>query len=331
MKHLNRRRAITLAIALCAVPFAHAQQKAEQKADDFPNRPVRLIVPFAPGGATDVIARTVAQKLSEKWGQSVIVDNRAGANGNIGAVQAARSPADGYTLLMATSSHAINTSLYRKLDYSLSKDFAALSNLASVPLILVAHPDVPASSAKQLAAYAASQPGKLNFGSGGVGTAAHLAGELFNTASGAGMVHVAYKGGTLAMNDLLGGQIQVMFANLPEAQPQVKSGRLHALAITGRQRSRQQPEVPTFAESGYKEIDLQSWFGMFAPRATPQPVVDKISRDIAAAVADSAVQARLRDLGADPIGNQHQEFQGYVSADIERWRLLVQKSGASAD
>jgi tripartite-type tricarboxylate transporter receptor subunit TctC len=198
MKHLIRRMA--LALALCAMPFAHAQQKA----DDFPNRPVRLIVPFAPGGATDVIARTVAQKLSEKWAQSVIVDNRAGANGNIGAVQAARSPADGYTLLMATSSHAINTSLYRKLDYSLSKDFAALSNLASVPLILVAHPGVPASSAKQLATYAASQPGKLNFGSGGVGTAAHLAGELFNTASGAGMVHVAYKGGTLAMNDLLG-------------------------------------------------------------------------------------------------------------------------------
>jgi tripartite-type tricarboxylate transporter receptor subunit TctC len=198
MKHLTRRMA--LALALCAMPFAHAQQKA----DDFPNRPVRLIVPFAPGGATDVIARTVAQKLSEKWAQSVIVDNRAGANGNIGAVQAARSPADGYTLLMATSSHAINTSLYRKLDYSLSKDFAALSNLASVPLILVAHPGVPASSAKQLATYAASQPGKLNFGSGGVGTAAHLAGELFNTASGAGMVHVAYKGGTLAMNDLLG-------------------------------------------------------------------------------------------------------------------------------
>lgn len=325
MKHLTRRMA--LALALCAMPFAHAQQKAE----DFPNRPVRLIVPFAPGGATDVIARTVAQKLSEKWAQPVIVDNRAGANGNIGAVQAARSPADGYTLLMATSSHAINASLYRKLDYSLSKDFAALSNLASVPLILVANPQVPASSAKQLATYAASQPGKLNFGSGGVGTAAHLAGELFNTASGAGMVHVAYKGGTLAMNDLLGGQIQVMFANLPEAQPQLKSGRLQALAITGSQRSRQQPEVPTFAESGFKEIDLQSWFGMFAPRATPQPVVDKISRDIAAAVADSAVQARLRDLGADPIGNQHQEFQGYVSADIERWRLLVQKSGASAD
>lgn len=325
MKHLTRRMA--LALALCAMPLAHAQQKAE----DFPNRPVRLIVPFAPGGATDVIARTVAQKLSEKWAQSVIVDNRAGANGNIGAVQAARSPADGYTLLMATSSHAINSSLYRKLDYSLGKDFAALSNLASVPLILVAHPQVPASSAKQLATYAASQPGKLNFGSGGVGTAAHLAGELFNTASGAGMVHVPYKGGTLAMNDLLGGQIQVMFANLPEAQPQLKSGRLQALAITGSQRSSQQPEVPTFAESGFKEIDLKSWFGMFAPRATPQPLVDKISRDIAAAVADPAVQSRLRDLGADPIGNQHQEFQAFVSADIERWRLLVQKSGASAD
>jgi tripartite-type tricarboxylate transporter receptor subunit TctC len=232
---------------------------------------------------------------------------------------------------MATSSHAINASLYKKLDYSLSKDFAALSNLATVPLILVAHPDVPATSVKQLASHAGAQPGKLNFGSGGVGTAAHLAGELFNTASGAKMVHVAYKGGALAMNDLLGGQIQVMFANLPEAQAQVKSAKLRALAITGNQRNPQLPDVPTFAESGYKEIDLKSWFGMFAPKSTPAPIVDKLSRDIASVVADPSVQQRLKELGAEPIGNRHEEFQAYVNSDIERWRTLVQKSGASVD
>jgi tripartite-type tricarboxylate transporter receptor subunit TctC len=320
-------RCAALAAVMLSLPLAHAQNKAE----DFPNKSVRVVLPFAPGGATDAIARTVAQKLSEKWGQPVIVDNRAGANGNIGAGQAARSPGDGYTILMATSSHAINASLYKKLDYSLSKDFAALSNLATVPLILVAHPDVPATSVKQLASHAGSQPGKLNFGSGGVGTAAHLAGELFNTASGAKMVHVAYKGGALAMNDLLGGQIQVMFANLPEAQAQVKSAKLRALAITGNQRNPQLPDVPTFAESGYKEIDLKSWFGMFAPKSTPAPIVDKLSRDIASVVADPSVQQRLKELGAEPIGNRHEEFQAYVNSDIERWRTLVQKSGASVD
>lgn len=320
-------RCAALAVAMLTLPVAHAQNKAE----DFPNKAVRVILPFAPGGATDAIARTVAQKLSEKWGQPVIVDNRAGANGNIGAAQAARSPADGYSILMATSSHAINASLYKKLDYSLSKDFAALSNLATVPLILVAHPEVPATSVKQLASVAGAQPGKLNFGSGGVGTAAHLAGELFNTASGAKMVHVAYKGGALAMNDLLGGQIQVMFANLPEAQAQVKSSKLRALAITGSQRNPQLPEVPTFAESGFKEIDLKSWFGMFAPKNTPQTIVDKLSRDIAGVVADPSVQQRLRELGAEPIGNKHEEFQAFVNTDIERWRALVQKSGASVD
>lgn len=320
-------RCAAVAVAMLSIPMAYAQNKAE----DFPNKAVRVILPFAPGGATDAIARTVAQKLSEKWGQPVIVDNRAGANGNIGAGQAARSPADGYSILMATSSHAINASLYKKLDYSLSKDFAALSNLAAVPLILVAHPEVPAASVKQLASHAGGQPGKLNFGSGGVGTAAHLAGELFNTASGAKMVHVAYKGGALAMNDLLGGQIQVMFANLPEAQAQVKSAKLRALAITGGQRNPQLPEVPTFAESGFKEIDLKSWFGMFVPTNTPQPIIDKLSRDIAGVVGERSVQQRLKELGAEPIGNRHEEFQAFVNSDIERWRALVQKSGASAD
>ena len=318
------------ALALAAIAFA-ASAQAQQNNDDFPNRPVRIILPYAPGGATDMIARIVAQKLSEKWGKPVLVDNRAGANGNIGATLAARSPADGYTLLMATSSHAINASLYRKLDYNLSTDFAAPSNLASVPLILVENPAVPATSPKQLAAYAGAHPGKLNFGSGGVGTAAHLAGELFNTTSGARMMHIAYKGGSLAMNDLLGGQIQVMFANLPEAISHVKAGKLRALAVTGEQRHPQQPDVPTFAESGYKEINLKSWFGLLAPKNTPKPLVDKLSNDIAAAVADAGVQTRLKEMGAEPLGNRHEEFQAFVNSEIERWGSLVQKSGATAD
>lgn len=316
------------ALAL-ALPIAAAQ--AQPKAAAFPDKPVRIILPFAAGGATDVIARTVGQKLSERWGQAVIVDNRAGGNGNIGAAAAAKAPADGYTLLMATSSHAINATLYKKLDYSLAKDFAALSNLASVPLVLVAHPGIPVTSPQQLARYASERAGALNFGSGGVGTAAHLAGELFNTASGAHMTHVSYKGGAPAMNDLLGGQIQVMFANLPEALAHVRAGKLRALAVTGTARHPQQPDAPTFAETGFKTIEAKSWFGLFAPRGTPQPVIDQLGRDIAAAVADTQVQARLKDLGAEPVGSQPTEFQAYVDSEIRRWGALVKQSGATAD
>jgi tripartite-type tricarboxylate transporter receptor subunit TctC len=284
-----------------------------------------------PGGATDVIARTVAQKLSEQWGQPVIVDNRTGASGNIGASFAAKAAPDGYTLLMATSSHAINATLYKKLDYSLSKDFAALSNIASVPLMLVAHPDIPATTPKQLAAYASARPGTFNFGSGGVGTAAHLAGELFNSATGARMTHIAYKGGAPAMNDLLGGQTQIMFANLPEAIAHVRAGKLRPLAVTGETRHPQQPDVPTFAESGFKDINVKSWFGLFAPKDTPKPIIDKLSNAIADAVADPKVQARLMELGGEPIGNKHKEFQAYVVSEIARWGSLVQRSGATAD
>lgn len=297
----------------------------------FPDKPVRIILPFAAGGATDVIARTVGQKLQERWGQPVVVDNRAGGNGNIGAAAAAKSPADGYTLLMATSSHAINATLYKKLDYSLTQNFSALSNLAAVPLVLVANPSLPVTSPQTLASYASQRAGELNFGSGGVGTAAHLAGELFNTASGAQMKHIAYKGGAPAMNDLLGGQIQVMFANLPEALAHVRAGKLRPLAVTGDTRHPQQPEVPTFAEAGFKTIEAKSWFGLFAPRGTPQPVIDKLGADIAAAVADAQVQARLKELGAEPIGNTPAQFQAYVDAEVRRWGALVQQSGATAE
>lgn len=304
---------------------------AQQAATSFPSKAVTIILPFAPGGATDTIARVVAQNLSERWKHPVIVENRSGSNGNIGATLAARAPADGYTMLMATSSHAINATLYKKLDYSLGKDFAALSNIATVPLILVVNPAVPAQSPKELASYASAHAGQLNFGSGGVGTAAHLAGELFNSASGGHMAHVPYKGGALAMNDLLGGHIQLMFANLPEALSQVRSGKLRALAVTGNVRHPQQPDVPTFAEAGFKDINLKSWFGLFAPKNTPAPIVDKLSRDIAAAVADPGVQTRLKEMGAEPIGNQHKEFQAFVASDIQRWGELVRRSGATAD
>lgn len=298
---------------------------------DFPSRPVRIVVPFAPGGATDVIARVVGQKVSDLLGQPVVVENKAGANGNIGALSVARAAPDGHTILMATSSHAINATLYRKLDYRLTTDFVALSGLASVPLVLVVNTAVPAKTPAELATYAQANDGKVNFASGGAGTAAHLAGEQFNALAGVRMMHVPYKGGALAQTDLIGGQVQAMFANLPEALTQVQAGRLRPLAVTGSTRRTNLPSVPTFAEAGFAQMDAKSWFGLFAPAATPAPVVAKLSSAIAKAVADPAVQARLKELGADPVGNQSEAFQKFVAQEVERWGLLVQRSGATLD
>ena len=325
MNKLLRASALA-ALGACALTQAHAQGAAE-----FPVRPIRIVVPFAAGGATDVIARVVGQKMSDALGQPVVVDNKAGANGNIGAVTVARAAPDGYTILMATSSHAINATLYRKLDYSLTKDFAALSNLASVPGVLEVNPGLPARSAGESAAHAKAQGDKLNFASGGTGTAAHLAGEQFNTLVGARMMHVPYKGGALAQTDLIGGQVQAMFANLPEVLTQVQAGKLRPLAVTGKARRSNLPEVPTFAEAGYPQMDARSWFGLFAPAGTPAPVVARLSASIAAAVADPAVQARLKELGADPIGDRHEAFQPFVAQEVKRWGALVERSGATVD
>lgn len=313
-------------IALAACPIAHAQQSA-----DFPNRPLRIVVPFAAGGATDVIARTVGQKLSEQLHQPVVVENKAGANGNIGATLVSRSDPDGYTLLMATSSHAINTTLYQKLDYDLTKDFVGLSNLASVPLLLVVNPSVPAKTPSELAAYAKQNGTELNYASGGTGTAAHLAGAQFSTLVGASMTHVPYKGGSPALNDVVGGRVQAMFANLPEVLAQVEAGRLRPLAVTGNVRHQALPDVPTFTESGYPQIEAKSWFGLFVPAKTPAPVVAKLSTAIANSVADPAIQKLLKELGADPIGNTSKEFQPFVAEEVTRWGTLVKQSGATAN
>ena len=320
------KTAVLTSLGACAFTQALAQSTV-----DFPTRPIRIVVPFAAGGATDVIARVVGQKMSDQLGQPVVVDNKAGASGNIGAATVARATPDGYTILMATSSHAINATLYRKLDYSLTKDLLGLSNLASVPLLLVVNPGVPARSAAEFAAYAKAQGNTINFASGGTGTAAHLAGEKFNTLVGSRMLHVAYKGGAPAQTDLIGGQVQAMFANLPEVLAQVQAGKLKPLAVTGNTRRANLPEVPTFTEAGYAQMDARSWFGLFAPAGTPAPVVAKLSASIAQAVADPAVQARLKELGADPIGNKHDSFQPFVAQEVKRWGALVEQSGATAD
>ena len=311
-------------VALLTGGLCHAQA-------DYPNKLVRIILPYAPGGTTDMVARTVAQQLSAKWGQPVIVENRPGGNGNIGTAEAAKALPDGYTLLMATSSHAINASLYKGLSFSFANDFSPLSNLAFAPLLLVVNPTLPANNVKEFAEYVRQNPQTLNYGSGGVGTAAHLAGELFNSELHAQMMHVAYKGGTLATNDLVGGQIQLMFANLPEAIAQVKGGRLKALAVTGNTRSPQAPAVPTFAESGYPQINLKSWFALFALAGTPSNIINKLSTDIAAVVALPEVQAKFREFGTEPVGNSRADFQAFLATDLPMWAKLVQQSGAKAE
>jgi tripartite-type tricarboxylate transporter receptor subunit TctC len=290
-----------------------------------------VIVPFAPGGATDVIARVVGKRVSELLGQPVLIENKAGASGNIGAALVARATPDGYTILMGTSSHAINASLFPKLDYRLTTDLVGVSQIAAVPLLLVVHPGVPAKTPNELAAYAKANDGKVNFASGGTGTAAHLAGEQFNTMAGVRMTHVAYKGGAPAQTDLIGGQVQAMFANLPEVLAHVQGGKLRAVALTGNNRTRELPQVPTFAESGFAQMDAKSWFGWFAPATTPAAVVEKLSSAVARAVADPAVQTRLQELGAEPVGSRSEQFQPYVVQEVERWRALVLRSGASAD
>jgi tripartite-type tricarboxylate transporter receptor subunit TctC len=298
---------------------------------DYPERPLRVIVPFAAGGATDVIARTVAQAMSVRLGQSIVVENKAGANGNIGGAAAARSEPDGYTLLMATSSHAINASLYQKLSYSLTRDFAALSNLASVPLLLVVHPSVPVNSVSELAAYAKANAASVNYASGGVGTASHLSGEQFSTLAGAKITHVAYKGGAQALNDMIGGQVQIMFANLPEVLSLVQSGKLKALAVTGSTRHAALPDVLAFSETPFPGMNARSWFGLFAPAGTPPAIVEKLAQTIVQSVADPAVQERLKGLGADPVGDDRATFQKYVNDEVARWAVLVAQSGATAE
>lgn len=239
---------------------------------------------------------------------------------------------DGHTILMATSSHAINVTLYQNLDYSLTNDFAGVSNLASVPLVLVVNNDVPAKSVDELAAFVKAQGNKLSYASGGTGTAAHLTGVQFNTLADGKMIHVPYKGGAQAINDLIGGQVHLMFANLPEVLQQVNGGRLRALAITGDARHTALPDVPALAETpAYADMQARSWFGLFVPAKTPADVVQKLSTTIEASVADPGVQQKLKALGADPIGNGYQAFQQYVSEDVPRWEALVRESGASVE
>src|SRR5262245_31615215 len=300
-------------------------------AQDYPDKPIRIVVPFAPGGSTDVLARLIGQKLGERWGQPVLVENRSGAGGNIGAEQIAKSAPDGYSLLLGGVPHAISASLYSKLPYDLAGDLTAVAEIASFPSAIVLHPSLPAHSVKELIALARARPGQLSYGSAGVGSPNHLALVLFDTMAGVSMTHVAYKGSGQLIGDLLAGQVQLASMGTPVALPHIQSGKLRAIAVTGAARSSLLPEVPTVSEAGLPGFEVTSWYGVFGPAGLPAHIVAKLNSEIGRAVTTPEVKERLAALGAEPSLKSPDEFGRYVRQEIARWARVVKDSGAKAE
>src|SRR5689334_14059953 len=311
--------------AASALPLSAAAQP-------FPAKPAKLIVPFPPGGPLDTTGREIAQKLGEMWGQSVIVENKPGAGGNIGADFVAKSPPDGYTIVMgALSTHAVNPSLYPKMPYDAKKDFAPITLVAITPNVLVVNPSLPVHSVKELIAYAKAHPGKLSFGSGSIGSAGHLAGELFKVDAGVDMVHVPYKGAAPAMQALLAGDTQLMFDNLASAMSQVKAGKLRALAVTTSARSPLAPDLPTMAEAGVPGFDISTWFGLMAPAGTPPDVIAKWNADVTKVLSAPAMRAQLAAQGAEAAPDRPSEFARFIDAELVKYAKIVKASGAKVD
>ena len=322
MKPLPHLAALALSIAFPVL--AHAQA--------YPSQPIKMIVPFTAGGTTDILARTIGQKLSEAWRQPVIVENRPGAGGNIGADVVAKAKPDGYTILMGTiGTQAINASLYSKMPYDAAKDFAPVTLVAMVPNVLVVHPAVNARTVGELVALAKAKPGELNFASSSTGGSPHLSGEMFKQMTGANIVHVPYKGSAPAITDLLGGQVSLMFDNLPSALPQVKAGKLRALGVTSARRSQAAPDIPTIAESGVPGYEVDSWFGILAPAATPKEIVSKLNVEIVRILKIPEVRERLLEQGAEPVGDTPEQFAEHIRKETVKWARVVKASGAKAD
>jgi len=301
------------------------------QAQSFPVRPLRLISPFAPGGGNDMISRAMAQALARNLGQSVVVDNRPGANTIIGMELVARSAADGYTLIMTGSTVAINAALHANLPYDTLRDFAAVTQVAATPLIVAVHPSVPAFNVRELIALAKRRPGELNFPSAGVGNVSHLAGELFNVMAGVNLVHVPYKGSAPATTDLLAGRVSVVFNSAFATLPYVKSGRLRALAVTGRRRSGLLPAVPTVIEAGVPGYEAGTWYGLLAPAATPGSIIDRLHAETVRALVSDDVRRRLVEDGLDPVGSSPAEFSLHIRTEIAKWRRVIKTAGVTAE
>lgn len=298
-------------------------------AQRYPNQAVRLVVPFAPVGSTDVLGRLVAQRLSKGIGQNVVVENRAGGGTNIGAEYVARATPDGYTLLMTTTTQAINVALYPKLDYDLVKDFAPVAPIATSPSVLVVHPSVPVKTVKELIALAKSKPGVLTYASSGSGSTAHLAGELFKMSAGIDLIHIPYKGAGPAQVDLIGGHVHSMFGFTAGVLPHLKAGKLRALGVTSSRRLPDMPDLPTVAEAGVPGYEVSVWYGVLAPAGTPADIVSLLNAEVAKSVKD--LTPRFAELGAYPLSSTPAEFGKFIQDEIRKWGPVVKKSGAKVD
>jgi len=321
------RRTLLSAAALATLGLMPLAAQAQA----FPNKPVRLVVPFPPGGPVDTVARTVGQKLQELWGQPVVVDNRAGAGGQVGADHVAKALPDGYTVFVCSIHHTVLPALKPKLPYDIERDFVPLTFGARFPIVLVLAPGVEAKSVAELIAQAKRQPGKLAYASSGNGGGTHLAGELFDLQAGTRLLHVPYKGSAPAMADVLGGQVQMMFADAPTALPQVRGGKVRAIGVAQAQRSELFPGVPTFAEAGVAGYDAYSWAGFVAPAATPKDVAAKLSADIAKVLALPEVKARLHDAGAEPAPTSQEAFGRFLHDELAKWGRVVKAGNIQAD
>ena len=319
----------TVVHRLAAIAIMAGVVTAVQAQAPYPNKPIRFIVAYAAGGANDVLARIVGQKLSEAWKQPVVIENKPGASGLIGADFVAKSAPDGYTLLSFSSGHAIAWSLYSKPPFDALKDFAPITLVASMPLVLVVHPSVPAKNVRELVSLGKKRP--MTYASSSTGTSSHLIGEMFKSATGINVTHVPYKGGAQAVGDLLGGQVEMMFSNLSETLVYVKAAKLRALAVTADTRNPRLPDVPTLAQAGYAGLDAYTWISVVAPAGTPKEIVAKINGDIGRALQNPEVKARLDDQGFDVAPMGVEQFDAYMKSEIAKWAKLVKASGARAD
>ena len=323
---LPRREFLHLTVGAAALPaisrFACAQ--------DYPTRPVRLIVGFAPGGTTDITARLIGQWLSERLGQQFVIENRTGAATNIATEAVVRAPADGYTLLLVTASNAINATLYDKLSFNFIRDIAPVAGIIRYPLVMQVNPTFPATTVPEFISYVKSNPGKISYGSGGIGTSIHVASELFKMMAGVDMIHVPYRGGAPAMTDLMAGQVQVVFNPVPESMEFIRAGKLRPLAVTTATRSEVLPDVPTVGDfvPGYEASALQ---GIGAPKETPAEIVDKLNREINAGLVDPKLKARFADLGAGVFPGSSSDFAKFIATETEKWAKVIKFSGAKAD
>ena len=331
----SRKGSLGARVKICAAAvcllLACGGALAQPAAESYPSKPVRFILPFPPGGGTDILGRIIAERLTTNLGQAVVIENRGGAGGNVGAEAAAKSAPDGYTIVLVAPSLAISPSLYARLNYDPVKDLAPISLVGTVPNVLITHPSVPAQNLAEFIALARTKPGGMNFGSGGSGTSNHLAGELFNMVAGVRLVHVPYKGVNLAMNDVLGGQIHFVVIGIPAALPHIRGGRLHALGVLAPQRAPTLPDVPTVAEAGLPGFEVTTWYGVLAPAGTPRPVIARLNTEIHRVMHAPDLKERFAATGTEPWTSTPEEFADYIRKEIAKWGKVIREANLKAD